>query len=246
MDDLGAVGAVQSKGIGGAAFRLINTKKLEFKVFNRTEKCIYNMKKFGDISTLSSGDRIKAGQEAVLSSQGLHTASGVVTFRWTCIVTCYRMLWCNVRIEQEMLAVAIAWSVTQDANGKNKCRLGVGFLQVIESYTEEVDMLLLKKIWREIIEKKCSQNKSGIVLRNHHIKSPHILLEYWHWVTIRGWMTKIVTEANLRFHDFDKKGIKIWIGIEFIKLEWWREPRKKEDPQLVKLKKKMLKDRFTG
>lgn len=88
MDDLGAVGAVQSKGIGGAAFRLINTKKLEFKVFNRTEKCIYNMKKFGDISTLSSGDRIKAGQEAVLSSQGLHTASGVVTFRWTMDMYC--------------------------------------------------------------------------------------------------------------------------------------------------------------
>lgn len=76
-----------------------------------------------------------------------------------------------------MLAVAIAWSVTQDANGKNKCRLGVGFLQVIESYTEEVDMLLLKKIWREIIEKKCSQNKLGIVLRNHHIKSPRSFLE---------------------------------------------------------------------
>ena len=58
-----------------------------------------------------------------------------------------------------MLALAIAWSVTQDANGKNKCRLGVGFLKVIESYTEEVDTLLLKKIWREIIEKKCSQRK---------------------------------------------------------------------------------------
>ena len=81
MDDLGVVGAVQSKGISGAAFRLINTKKLEFKVFNKTEKCIYNMKKYGDISTLSSGDRIKAGQEAVLTSKGLHTASGVVTFR---------------------------------------------------------------------------------------------------------------------------------------------------------------------
>ena len=66
-----------------------------------------------------------------------------------------------------MLAVAIAWSVTQDANGKNKCRLGVGFLQVIDSYTEEVDMLLLKKIWREIIEKKCSQNKSEMVSINH-------------------------------------------------------------------------------
>ena len=94
MDDLGAVGAVQSKGIGGAAYRLINTKKLEFKVFNRTEKCIYNMKKFGDISTLSTGDRIKAGQEAVLSSQGLHTASGVVTFRSgdTDICSCRVML----------------------------------------------------------------------------------------------------------------------------------------------------------
>ena len=61
MDDLGVVGAVQSKGISAAAFRLINTKKLEFKVFNKTDKCIYNMKKFGDISTsnyasLSSSD----------------------------------------------------------------------------------------------------------------------------------------------------------------------------------------------
>ena len=73
---------------------------------------------------------------------------------------------CVFRIEQEMLAVAIAWSVTQDANGKNKCRLGVGFLQIIDSYTEEVDMLLLKKIWREIIEKKCSQNKSEMVSIN--------------------------------------------------------------------------------
>lgn len=63
--------------------------------------------------------------------------------------------------------MAIAWSVTVDSNGKNKCRLGVGFLQVIDSYTEEVDMLLLKKIWREIIEKKCSQNKSGIVVLVH-------------------------------------------------------------------------------
>ena len=51
------------------------------------------------------------------------------------------------------------YCIFQDANGKNKCRLGVGFLQILESYTEEVDMLLLKKIWREIIEKKCSQNK---------------------------------------------------------------------------------------
>ena len=67
---------------------------------------------------------------------------------------------CHVsRIEREMLALAIAWSVAQDGNGKNKCRLGVGFLQITESYTEEVDMVLLKKIWREVIEKKCSQNK---------------------------------------------------------------------------------------
>ena len=63
------------------------------------------------------------------------------------------------RIEKEMLAIAIAWSVTQDGNGKNKCCLGVGFLQITESYTEEVDMILLKKIWREVIEKKCSQNR---------------------------------------------------------------------------------------
>ena len=143
MDDLGVVGAVQSKGISAAAFRLINTKKLEFKVFNKTEKCIYNMKKFGDISTLSTGDKIKPLSCAVLTSQGLHTASGCVTFR----------------IEKEMLAVAIAWSVSQDGNGRNKCRLGVGFLQIMESYSQEVDMLLLKKIWKEIIEKKCTQNK---------------------------------------------------------------------------------------
>ena len=79
------------------------------------------------------------------------------------------MIWrFGLRIEQEMLAVAIAWSVTQDSNGKNKCRLGVGFLQVIESYTEEVDMLLLKKIWREIIEKKCSQNKYGVTFLNYY------------------------------------------------------------------------------
>ena len=143
MDDLGVVGAVQSKGISAAALRLINTKKLEFKVFNKTEKCIYNMKKFGDISTLSTGDKIKPLSCAVLTSQGLHTASGCVTFR----------------IEQEMLAVAIAWSVSQDGNGRNKCRLGVGFLQIMESYSQEVDMLLLKKIWKEIIEKKCTQNK---------------------------------------------------------------------------------------
>ena len=147
MDAIGAVGAVQEKGISGAAQRLINTKKLEFTVFNKTEKTIYNMKKFGDISTLSTGDKIKPSQSAVLSSQGLHTASGVVTFR----------------VEKEMLAIAIAWSVTLDGNGKNKCRLGVGFLQISESYTEEVDMLMLKKIWREIIEKRCSQNRCFII-----------------------------------------------------------------------------------
>ena len=153
MDDLGVVGAVQSKGISAAAFRLINTKKLEFKVFNKTDRCIYNMKKFGDISTLSTGDKIKSRETATLTSQGLHTASGVVTFR----------------IEKEMLAVAIAWSVTQDANGKNKCRLGVGFLQIMESYTEEVDMLLLKKVWREVIEKKCSQNKLILISKMKNI-----------------------------------------------------------------------------
>ena len=65
MDDLGVVGAVQSKGISAAAFRLINTKKLEFKVFNKTDKCIYNMKKFGDISTLSTGDKIKSKEVVV-------------------------------------------------------------------------------------------------------------------------------------------------------------------------------------
>ena len=148
MEAIGAVGAVQTNGISGAAQRLINTKRLEFTVFNKTEKSIYNMKKFGDISTLSTGDKIKSNQSAILKSQGLHTASGVVTFR----------------IEKEMLAIAIAWSVSQDGNGKNKCRLGVGFLQITESYTDEVDMLLLKKIWREIIEKRCSQNRSRFCL----------------------------------------------------------------------------------
>ena len=34
--------------------------------------------------------------------------------------------------------------------------------------------------------------------------------------------------------------------IKFFKLEWWREPRKKENPQLLKLKKKMLKDSQKG
>ena len=143
MEGLGAVGAVEGKGISAAAFRLINTKRLEFTIFNKTEKCLYNMKKFGDISTLSTGDKIKSLESGVITSRGLHTASGCVTFR----------------IEKEMLAVAVAWSVTEDSTGKNKCRLGMGFLQIMESYTEEVDMLLLKKIWREIIEKKCSQNK---------------------------------------------------------------------------------------
>ena len=160
MEGLGAVGAVEGKGISAAACRLINTKKVDFKVYNKTDKCIYNMKKLGDISTLSSGDKVKPLEEAVLSSRGLHTASGVVTFRSvgaTC--PCPRVT-CHVsRIEKEMLALAIAWSVTQDGNGKNKCRLGVGFLQITESYTEEVDMVLLKKIWKEVIEKKCSQNK---------------------------------------------------------------------------------------
>ena len=70
MDNLGVVGAVQSKGISAAAFRIINTKKLEFKVFNKTEKCIYNMKKYGDISTLSTGDKIKSNEMALLTSQG--------------------------------------------------------------------------------------------------------------------------------------------------------------------------------
>ena len=160
MEDIGAVGAVEGKGISAAACRLINTKKVDFKVYNKTDKCIYNMKKLGDISTLSSGDKVKPLEDAVLPSRGLHTASGVVTFRSvgaTC--PCPRVT-CHVsRIEREMLALAIAWSVTQDGNGKNKCRLGVGFLQITESYTEEVDMVLLKKIWREVIEKKCSQNK---------------------------------------------------------------------------------------
>jgi hypothetical protein len=143
MEAIGAVGAVQEKGISGAAQRLINTKRLEFTIYNKTEKAIYNMKKYGDISTLSTGDKIKPSQSAILKSQGMHTASGAVTFR----------------VEKEMLAIAIAWSVSQDGNGKNKCRLGVGFLQITESYTEEVDMILLKKIWREIIEKRCSQNR---------------------------------------------------------------------------------------
>ena len=81
MEDIGAVGAVEGKGISAAACRLINTKKVDFKVYNKTDKCIYNMKKLGDISTLSSGDKVKPLEEAVLSSRGLHTASGVVTFR---------------------------------------------------------------------------------------------------------------------------------------------------------------------
>ena len=135
MEGLGAVGAVEGKGISAAAFRLINTKKLEFTIFNKTEKCLYNMKKFGDISTLSSGDKIKSLESGVITSKGIHTASGCVTFR----------------IENEMLAIAVAWSVTMDSTGNSKCRMGMGFLQILESYTEEVDMLLLKKIWREII-----------------------------------------------------------------------------------------------
>ena len=146
MEAIGAVGAVQEKGISGAATRLVNTKRLEFNIFNKSEVTIYNMKKFGDISTLSTGDKIKPSSSAVLKSQGVHTASGVVTFR----------------VEKEMLAIAIAWSVTQDGNGKNKCRLGVGFLKIKDSYTEEVDMTMLKKIWREIIEKKCSENRSVV------------------------------------------------------------------------------------
>ena len=67
MEVLGAVGAVHSKGISGAAERLINTKTIEFSVFNKTEKCIYNMKKYGDISTLSTGDKIKARDDVFLS-----------------------------------------------------------------------------------------------------------------------------------------------------------------------------------
>ena len=120
-----------------------SAKALITKAMKMIWKCLYNMKKFGDISTLSSGDKIKSLESGVITSKGIHTASGCVTFR----------------IENEMLAIAVAWSVTMDATGKNKCRLGMGFLQILESYTEEVDMLLLKKIWREIIEKKCSQNK---------------------------------------------------------------------------------------
>ena len=44
MEGLGAVGAVEGKGISAAALRLINTKQLEFRIFNKTEKCLYNMK----------------------------------------------------------------------------------------------------------------------------------------------------------------------------------------------------------
>ena len=84
MENLGVVGALQEKGISGAAQRLINTKKLEFTIFNKSDVNIYNMKKFGDISTLSTGDKVKPSQSAVLKSQGIHTASGVVTFRIKC------------------------------------------------------------------------------------------------------------------------------------------------------------------
>ena len=85
------------------------------QVSNKTEAAIFNMKKFGDISVLSTGDKIKANETATLKSvkpagiefqesqvssmtrsQGLRTASGVVTFR----------------IEGEMMAIAIAWAVS--------------------------------------------------------------------------------------------------------------------------------------
>ena len=38
------------------------------QVFNKTSAAIYNMKKFGDISTLSCGDKIKANGSGVLKS----------------------------------------------------------------------------------------------------------------------------------------------------------------------------------
>ena len=69
MEGLGAVGAVEGKGISAAAFRLINTKKLQFTIFNKTEKCLYNMKKYGDISTLSTGDKIKSLESGVITSK---------------------------------------------------------------------------------------------------------------------------------------------------------------------------------
>ena len=66
MDALGVVGPVEAKGISGMAQRIINTKKLEFKVFNKTNACIFNMKKFGDISTLDCGDKIKSNEMGIL------------------------------------------------------------------------------------------------------------------------------------------------------------------------------------
>ena len=182
MEVLGAVGAVQSKGISGAAERLINTKTIEFSVFNKTEKCIYNMKKYGDISTLSTGDKIKARDEKLFFS-----CKTIVTVKRICggavAGPAHRLGGDHTqnRAGEPRHSHGLGrrpgrqrkgriWKICKHKVGlkddiniptdlQNKCRLAVGFLEVQESYSEEVDTLLLKKIWREMIEKKCSQNK---------------------------------------------------------------------------------------
>ena len=91
---------------------------------------------------------------------------------WTATLVC--------RVEKENLSVVLAWSVGLTNNGKFKCKLAIGIIQVnmrklafnslriiyfglwqiIESYSDEVDLILLKKLWKEMIEHQCKKLRS--------------------------------------------------------------------------------------
>ncbi|XP_023336256.1 uncharacterized protein LOC111707387 [Eurytemora carolleeae] len=143
MPVLGALGADTAKGISAVASRLLNTKTVKFQIINKSDVFLFNMKKYGDLSTLDTGDIVSPDSSSFLSSQGIKNTSGVITFR----------------IEKHNLAVALAWSVGISNNLKYKCKLAIGIIQIIESYTEEIDLIILKKLWKEMIDEQCKKLK---------------------------------------------------------------------------------------
>ena len=78
---VGAVGAVSSQGISGAAARLLNTKAVRLEVHNRSGGALFNLKKYGDMSTLEGGPAIRSGERGAIVSQGVKSAAGVMALR---------------------------------------------------------------------------------------------------------------------------------------------------------------------
>ena len=129
--------------------------------------------------------------------------------------------------------------MTVDGDGKHKCRLGVGFLQIEKSYTDEVhsrfhytplpyftlqvDMLLLKKLWREMIERRCLKSRILTVS------------EY-----------KRVDEEEGDGGKLEVEHFRFCLQFCFVvQVEWWKPPKpKKEVLELMKLKKVWLFETF--